>query len=46
MRRRFGIEEAGNALADPQGEFRGQNILYVAQSIEDVAARTGRTPTT
>jgi len=43
-RRRFGIEESGNAPADPQGEFRGQNLLYVAQSIEDVAARTGRTP--
>jgi uncharacterized protein len=39
--RRFGVESHGNALADPQGEFSGQNILYVAQSIEDVAARTG-----
>jgi uncharacterized protein YyaL (SSP411 family) len=44
-RRRFGIEDAGNALADPQGEFRGQNILYVTQSVEDIAARTG-TPVT
>jgi hypothetical protein len=44
VRRRFGIEESGNAPADPQGEFRGQNLLYVAQSIEDVAARSGRTP--
>jgi len=42
IRRRFGIEENGNALADPQGEFRGQNLLYVAQTIEEVAARTGR----
>jgi uncharacterized protein YyaL (SSP411 family) len=41
--RRFGVEPGGNALADPQGEFAGQNILYVAQSIEDVAARSGRT---
>jgi hypothetical protein len=41
-RRRFGIEDAGNALADPQGEFRGQNILYVTQSVEDIAARTGK----
>ncbi len=39
--KRFGVEPQGNALADPQGEFAGQNILYVAQSIEDVAARTG-----
>jgi hypothetical protein len=42
-RRRFGIEEDGNALADPQGEFRGQNLLYIAQSVEDVATRSGRT---
>jgi uncharacterized protein YyaL (SSP411 family) len=42
VRRRFGIEDQGNALSDPQNEFLGQNILYVAQSIEDVAARTGR----
>jgi uncharacterized protein len=44
VRRRFGIEDPGNALADPQGEFHGQNILYVAQSVEEIAARTSRTP--
>jgi uncharacterized protein YyaL (SSP411 family) len=42
VRRRFGIEDDGNAPADPQGEFRGQNILYVAQSVEDIAARSNR----
>jgi uncharacterized protein YyaL (SSP411 family) len=42
VRRRFGIENGGNAPADPQDEFRGQNLLYVAQSIEDVAVRAGR----
>jgi len=42
VQRRFGIEDGGNALSDPQGEFRGLNILYVAQSIEDVAVRTER----
>ena len=42
VRRRFGVEDAGNALADPQGEFADQNILYLAQSIEEVAARSGR----
>ncbi len=42
VRRRFGIEDDGNAPADPQGEFRGQNLLYVAQSVEDIAARTGQ----
>ena len=40
--RRFGVEPNGNALSDPQKEFEGQSILYVAQSIDDVAARTGR----
>jgi uncharacterized protein YyaL (SSP411 family) len=40
--RRFGVEPRGNALSDPQGEFEGQNILYVAQSIDDVAVRTSR----
>jgi uncharacterized protein len=43
VRRRFGVEDDGNAPSDPQGEFRGQNILYVAQSIEDIAARSSRT---
>jgi uncharacterized protein len=40
-RRRFGIRPNGNAPQDPQGEFIGKNLLYVAESIEDVAARTG-----
>jgi hypothetical protein len=43
-RRRFGIEPGGNAPADPQGEFSGKNLLYTAQSVEDVAARSGLTP--
>jgi uncharacterized protein YyaL (SSP411 family) len=42
VRRRFGVEDRGNALADPQGEFENQNILFIAQTIEDVAAREGR----
>ena len=41
---RFGIEPGGNAPQDPQGEFRGQNLLYVSESTEDIAARTGRSP--
>jgi hypothetical protein len=44
VRRRFGIEPDGNAPNDPQGEFTGQNLLYTAQSIEDIAARTGTSP--
>ncbi len=39
--RRFGVEPTGNALSDPQGEFTGLNILYVSQTIEEIAARTG-----
>jgi uncharacterized protein YyaL (SSP411 family) len=38
---RFGIEPNGNAPSDPQQEFTGKNLLYVSQSIEDIAARTG-----
>ena len=36
-RRRFGVEPDGNAHHDPQGEFTGQNILYVAASVDDLA---------
>ncbi len=43
VRRRFGIEDGGNAPSDPQGEFRGLNIPYVAQSVDEIATRTGRT---
>jgi uncharacterized protein YyaL (SSP411 family) len=44
VRLRFGIEPTGNAPADPQGEFVGKNLLYVARSIDAVAAGTGKTP--
>ncbi len=40
--RRYGIEPQGNAPNDPQQEFVGKNILYVAQSVEDVASRSNR----
>jgi uncharacterized protein YyaL (SSP411 family) len=42
VRRGFGIEEAGNAPHDPHGEFAGKNLLYVAESVHDIAIRTGR----
>jgi len=42
VRRRLGLEDAGNAPSDPHGEFRGLNIPYVAQSVDEIAARTGR----
>jgi uncharacterized protein YyaL (SSP411 family) len=44
VRRRFGIEADGNAPEDPQGEFTGRNLLYVAQTEDDIALRTGHTP--
>ncbi len=43
-RRRFGIRPDGNAPQDPQGEFRGRNLLYIAEPVDDIAARTGRSP--
>ncbi|MEO6222474.1 MAG: hypothetical protein ABIP90_04435, partial [Vicinamibacterales bacterium] len=44
VRRRLGIEDGGNAPSDPQGEFLGLNIPYVAQSVDEIAARATRTP--
>jgi uncharacterized protein YyaL (SSP411 family) len=35
--RRFGIEAHGNAPFDPQEEFTGKNLLYIARSIDDLA---------
>jgi uncharacterized protein len=43
-RRRFGIEADGNAPQDPQGEFRGKNLLYISEPIHDISVRTKRTP--
>jgi hypothetical protein len=40
---RFGIEPEGNAPHDPQQEFTGKNLLYVARSIDDLVQLTGRT---
>ena len=31
-RKRFGIQKGGNAPHDPQGEFTGKNLLYVASA--------------
>lgn len=38
---RFGVEAAGNVEEDPHGEFRGQNILYQARSVEETAVGAG-----
>ncbi len=42
FRYRFGIRPDGNAPEDPQGEFKGKNLLYVASSMEELAERTGK----
>jgi uncharacterized protein len=39
---RFGVEPNGNAPQDPQQEFTGKNLLYVARSIDDIAKETGQ----
>jgi uncharacterized protein len=44
VRRRFGIEAGGNAPSDPQGEFAGKNILYIARSVEELATEFRRPP--
>jgi len=33
----FGVRKDGNAPADPQNEFVGKNLLYVAQTVEELA---------
>jgi hypothetical protein len=42
VKRRFGIETDGNAPHDPQQEFTGKNLLYVARTVDELAADTGR----
>jgi hypothetical protein len=43
VKRRFGIERDGNAPIDPQQEFTGKNLLYVARGVDELAADAGRT---
>ena len=42
VRHRFGIRPDGNAPEDPQGEFKGKNLLYVAGSIDELVERSGK----
>jgi uncharacterized protein YyaL (SSP411 family) len=44
IRQRFGIEPGGNAPSDPQQEFTGKNLLYVARSVDELAAGSGLAP--
>ena len=37
VKSRFGIEPDGNAPIDPQQEFTGKNLLYVARGVGDLA---------
>ena len=41
-KQRFGVEAGGNAPQDPQQEFTGRNILYVARSIDDLSRGSGQ----
>jgi uncharacterized protein YyaL (SSP411 family) len=41
VKRRFGIKAGGNAPIDPQQEFVGKNILYIAREVGDLAVETG-----
>jgi uncharacterized protein YyaL (SSP411 family) len=41
VRYRFGVEPSGNVEEDPHGEFRGQNILYKARTIDETALHIG-----
>jgi len=43
VKRRYGIARTGNAPVDPQQEFVGKNLLYVARSLDDLAAEAGTT---
>jgi hypothetical protein len=40
VKKRFGIEPDGNAPFDPQGEFTGKNLLYIAKALDDIARET------
>jgi uncharacterized protein YyaL (SSP411 family) len=37
FRLRFGLLPDGNAPADPHGEFAGQNLLYLARPVSEIA---------
>jgi uncharacterized protein YyaL (SSP411 family) len=41
VKRRFGVLPDGNAPTDPQQEFTGKNLLYVAADLEELAKVSG-----
>ena len=42
VKMRYGIQPDGNAPHDPQQEFTGKNLLFIARSIDDIAKETGK----
>jgi uncharacterized protein YyaL (SSP411 family) len=40
----YGVEDGGNVRDDPQGEFRGRNILYQAHTLEETAKQYDVSP--
>jgi hypothetical protein len=40
----YRVADEGNALRDPQGTFRGKNILYVAHTVAETARQFNQTP--
>jgi uncharacterized protein YyaL (SSP411 family) len=44
VKSRFGVQPGGNAPQDPQQEFTGKNLLYIAKSIDEIATEAGKTP--
>jgi hypothetical protein len=41
VKRRFGVLADGNAPSDPQQEFTGKNLLYVAADLDELAKVSG-----
>ncbi len=39
----YDVRTEGNALTDPQGEFKGENILYLAHPLEETGRAFGKT---
>src|SRR3954462_8742252 len=42
VKRRFGVLPDGNAPIDPQQEFTGKNLLYVAAGVDELAKVSGK----
>jgi uncharacterized protein YyaL (SSP411 family) len=45
VKARYGIQPQGNAPQDPQGEFTGKNLLYIARGTEDLSKEFGQSET-